>query len=859
MAEVIVHSHWDREWFVPLSVTKRWLGQLFHGILTAVERNPEYRFVLDGQTALVDDWLATLDEEERQQGEAKLRRYADRLTLGPYVGQVDWRIAEESAVRNLALGQAAARRYGEPLACGWLVDNFGFSSQVPQLNRGFGIDQLVAWRGFDVADGPSVNLRWQGSDGSEVAVMVLLDSYRNLMRLCDHPQVAEQRLQLEIEKLTPHSLSEHIPLLDGYDLDPTVEDPTTILNVELVTPDTLLERARGAGMEGWPLVHGEQLSGRVVCTFPGSLATRPYLKLQHWWCEQVLRSIVEPLQWLVSDDEPLDEAWTLVLHNLIHDSIGGVSVDQVHHDMERRYEKVQKQVDGLLQRLLERLPGGRGWWAFNLNPSPATVAFRHEDAIVTARVRGGTFGRPVVETHALKTVDEQVNAWKWSNEHFTLDFDDKGLTIGEWCLRPLLVRDKGDTYSDGFAEGLPLLPSSLAITGRSDDGVVVRQRWESEQVGLEIEYLCTSLPTVELRTFIDGRGCDYALLLRLEGEGQVIAGMPFDRVRRDDLIAYEEPRGAIEPFLVAAREVGECRTFPCKDLVGLEQGDVTCALFPRGIYAYTTHGPGRGAGVVLQRAVEWIARSDVPGRVGDAGPAMYVPGARCQRIMELEVGLYLGPTEKLTQWKGAFCTPPMILWFSGDGVEQELQFYEAPGAEFAALTQGKLRLFNGGDGPVMAKMRKPATEVTLAGEPLGTFDGAIAPHEIVTVELGRAMSGDEGGKAELIYPRLWWQVGEERARPDKRIVGHMRVQAQDLKTQARAAQERIASSEGVERYRHEFEFYKLERHALELELSAVLVEGADVESDSVLALADALNNLRVKRRSVEFLLATLAE
>src|SRR5579883_1777996 len=54
---VIVHTHWDREWYLPFSVYRRRLVTLIDSLLLTLEREPNLRFHLDGQMALVDDYL----------------------------------------------------------------------------------------------------------------------------------------------------------------------------------------------------------------------------------------------------------------------------------------------------------------------------------------------------------------------------------------------------------------------------------------------------------------------------------------------------------------------------------------------------------------------------------------------------------------------------------------------------------------------------------------------------------------------------------------------------------------------------------------------------------------------------------
>ena len=56
---LIPHTHWDREWYLPLGGFRARLVEMLDGLLELLEREPSLPgFLLDGQTALLDDYLA---------------------------------------------------------------------------------------------------------------------------------------------------------------------------------------------------------------------------------------------------------------------------------------------------------------------------------------------------------------------------------------------------------------------------------------------------------------------------------------------------------------------------------------------------------------------------------------------------------------------------------------------------------------------------------------------------------------------------------------------------------------------------------------------------------------------------------
>ena len=96
--------------------------------------------MLDGQTIVLEDYLAIRPEEE-----PRIRRLvgAGRLEVGPWhVLPDEFLVSGESIVRNLLEGRRIASRFGNPLAVGYLPDPFGHVAQLPAILRGFGIDNV---------------------------------------------------------------------------------------------------------------------------------------------------------------------------------------------------------------------------------------------------------------------------------------------------------------------------------------------------------------------------------------------------------------------------------------------------------------------------------------------------------------------------------------------------------------------------------------------------------------------------------------------------------------------------------------------------------------------------------------------
>jgi alpha-mannosidase len=108
---VVSHTHWDRAWYLSFEGYRHALVRTVDEVLQALDADPDFAaFALDGQTALLEDYLRM-----RPQEEARIRRLAQakRLSFGPcYVLPDEYLVSPEALIRNLRKGMDDARRYG---------------------------------------------------------------------------------------------------------------------------------------------------------------------------------------------------------------------------------------------------------------------------------------------------------------------------------------------------------------------------------------------------------------------------------------------------------------------------------------------------------------------------------------------------------------------------------------------------------------------------------------------------------------------------------------------------------------------------------------------------------------------------
>ena len=369
--QLVPHTHWDREWYLPFQSFRLKLVGLVDRVLDLLEAEPDFVFTLDGQLATIDDYL-----EVRPENEERIRRLveAGRMAIGPWQTLVDeFLVSGEAILRNLERGLQRGEELGGAMRVGYLPDMFGHVAQMPQILRLAGIEHAVVWRGVPAAmDGHA--FIWEAPDGSSVRAEYLPEGYSNGAYLLAVPGGLPKAVAALRETMEPFFDGD--PILAMYGTDHQEPLPELVglareAGIEIKTLPGYLEAAKGQEHPRW---QGELRSGARANMLMGVTSARIDLKIAAARAERALERYAEPLQALWSDTWPerlLDLAWKRIFENSAHDSICGCSADEVSAQVLVRYAEAQQIADGLAQEAAERVAGHvpRGAVAV-LNPSP---------------------------------------------------------------------------------------------------------------------------------------------------------------------------------------------------------------------------------------------------------------------------------------------------------------------------------------------------------------------------------------------------------------------------------------------------------------------------------------------------------
>src|SRR6478735_2131993 len=90
---LVPHTHWDREWYEPFQRFRLRLVDLMDDVVARAEREPDFRFTMDGQMAAVDDYLEVRPDRgrprARRPGPARDRPLARPHGRVPLLGRDD--------------------------------------------------------------------------------------------------------------------------------------------------------------------------------------------------------------------------------------------------------------------------------------------------------------------------------------------------------------------------------------------------------------------------------------------------------------------------------------------------------------------------------------------------------------------------------------------------------------------------------------------------------------------------------------------------------------------------------------------------------------------------------------------------
>jgi mannosylglycerate hydrolase len=368
---LVPHTHWDREWYEPFQRFRLRLVDLLDDVIARAEADPAFVFTLDGQMAVVDDYL-----EVRPEAAARIEALvrSGQFAIGPWAILLDeFLCSGENIIRNVEWGLRRGGELGAVMAVGYLPDMFGHCAQMPQILAGAGLRQACVWRGVPAAIEHHAFV-WTAPDGTGLRTEYLPGGYGNAAELFADPRRLADAAADHVTRARPWFGTDPVLAMYGTDhsaplpwiasavaaLGDNGSDGGPDVRVRLSTLADYLAMFDPEELAGLPVWRGELRSHARANILPGVISNRPHLKRGLGAAERMVERYAEPLAalWSPAAQWParlLELAWQRLVQCSCHDSVTGCGVDETAVQVAARIAEAEQIGRGVRDRVLEGL------------------------------------------------------------------------------------------------------------------------------------------------------------------------------------------------------------------------------------------------------------------------------------------------------------------------------------------------------------------------------------------------------------------------------------------------------------------------------------------------------------------------
>jgi len=364
------HAHMDMNWLWTYSETMQMCNDNLRQAVAFMKEYPDYT-MLQSQAA-VYNFVEMVDPPLLEEVKQYVRSGRLELAGGMWT-EGDMNLSSGEAIaRSFLLGQNYfLSRFGKIANIGWLPDNFGHISQMPQILKLAGCDYFYIHRCK-----PYTGTFWWIAPDSSKVLCYANDTYNGTIT---------DELRNEVNKFSPDKRRIlHITGVGDHGGGPTRA------NIEMVhqldkTPDYASVKFTTAGdffrkaseeMDGRPVHRGE-----MQFIFEGCYSNVAGIKEGNRNSENALfaSEFFNTLRWLEGDDYPAEEfkdLWQTVTFNQFHDILPGSAIYEANREAVARYSEVLRKTTELRNNAFRKMAdevrfregAGQPVVAYNLQP-----------------------------------------------------------------------------------------------------------------------------------------------------------------------------------------------------------------------------------------------------------------------------------------------------------------------------------------------------------------------------------------------------------------------------------------------------------------------------------------------------------
>jgi len=391
---VIGHAHMDMNWLWTYSETMQMCNDNLRQAVAFMEEFPDYTMIQS--QASVYNFVEMVDFPLMEQVKRYVKEGRIELAGGMWT-EGDMNLSTGEAIaRSFLLGQRYFQsRFGKRADIGWLPDNFGHISQMPQILKLAGCDYFY----FHRTKPYTGTFWWMGPDSSKV-LCYANDTYNGNITPDLKNEVGkfspDKRRILHITGIGDHGGGPTRANIDMvHQLDKTQGYPA----VKFTTAGDFFKKA-SKEMDGRPTHRGE-----MQFIFEGCYTNVADIKAGNRNCENALftSEYFNTLCWLNGEkypDKDFNDLWTNVTFNQFHDILPGSAINEANKEAVARYTETLRKTNELRNSAFRKMADevnfqtGRGQpvVAFNLQPFNRkavveAIVYSHEEP-ATARLAG---------------------------------------------------------------------------------------------------------------------------------------------------------------------------------------------------------------------------------------------------------------------------------------------------------------------------------------------------------------------------------------------------------------------------------------------------------------------------------------
>jgi alpha-mannosidase len=371
---IVPHWHFDALWQLPFEEYFNIISRNISDLLEFIDKEPEYKFCLD-QTIYIEEFMKRNPELNE-----KLINAVNTGSIEPVCGgytQPDSNLPSgEFLVRNTILYIFFIKKYfNAKVSCGWYLDTYGHSAQLPQIFKDSGINYYTFMRGCPVQGikEPKTEFFWEGIDGTRILTHWMPFGYgagyipqgdRNYVY---HLQTINEKDALRflknlVSNLKNKSAGGNLFVPNGSDFSPpqrllpklvrTWREESEHLDVSISTANSFFEAVEKS-VEKLPIVKYE-----FNPMFQGTYSARIRIKQENRRAEN-LYITSEKFATIASSlgspypEKDLEKSLKLILLNQFHDAINGEVIDEVYKKMLIDYYRIEKNCRDILEDSLK--------------------------------------------------------------------------------------------------------------------------------------------------------------------------------------------------------------------------------------------------------------------------------------------------------------------------------------------------------------------------------------------------------------------------------------------------------------------------------------------------------------------------